>query len=184
MRHERIFLPFRTLSTLPWGSVWTVSIQTLTNQDRHTLSTLLLMGSCILRGVTTTNPAPGHAAGKPTHCNTCCTCEFVLLMPHIISHILEGTCWRKCKHYTLVELLTLELSSPWLYTYMWLCWSSRDMRNTFRKCIFLFFSVCCFLATVELIMSKFTSASFFLFCTVCDIYEIGFIISPLTLYLF
>lgn len=99
-----------SISSLPWGSVWTMSIQTLTKWDRHTLSALLLMGSCILHGVTAPNLSPRHAAGKPTNCNMCCACEFLLLMPQIISHILGGTCWMKCKHSILAELLIVWLS--------------------------------------------------------------------------
>lgn len=100
-----------------------MSIQTLTKQDTHTLSALLLMGSCILRGVTAPNPHTRPAAGKPTNCNMHCTCEFLLLTPQIISHILEGTFWMKCKHYTWAELLTVWLSHCFCQYHCW-HWSS------------------------------------------------------------
>lgn len=63
MRHERLF---SSISTLPWGSVWSVSIQTLTKRDRHTLSALLLTGSCILHGVTAPKSS-SEARGRKAH---------------------------------------------------------------------------------------------------------------------
>lgn len=193
MRHERLFL---SISTLPWGSVWSVSIQTLTKRDRHTLSALLLMGSCILHGVTTPNPAPRHVAGKPTNCNMCCTCEFLLRTPQIISHLLEGTCWMKCKPYILAELLIVWLSHCYCQYHCW-HWSlvhpdciptcdRAGHQGTWRANLenVFYFALCC--SCVWLLWSwwchtdSFQVHPFFfyfvLFCTVCDIYEIGFIV--------
>lgn len=101
MRHEHLFL---SISSLPWGSVWTVSIQTLNKQETNTVSSSV-DGDLY---PTWPNPAPRLAARKPTNCNIGCICEFVLLLPQIISHILEGTCWMKCKH-ILAELLIVWL---------------------------------------------------------------------------
>lgn len=136
------------------------------------------MGSCIVHGVTAPNPAPRHAAGKPTNCNMCCTCEFLLLTPRIISHKLGGICWMKCKHYILAELLTVWLSHCCCQYNCW-HWSlvhpdciptcylaghqgtwQANLENVF------YFAVCCsFLATVELVVASwhFSSASFYFF---------------------
>lgn len=146
MRHERLFL---SISTLPWGSVWTVSIQTLTKRDRHSLSALLLTGGWILHGVTAPNPAPRHAAGMAHKL------QHVLYLwvspanaadhqPYTWGHLFSEmwTLYFSWASYYVVipsllsiSLLTPELSASWLHTYLWSCWSSRDMKSKFRKCV-------------------------------------------------
>lgn len=48
-------------------------------------------GELDLHGVTAPTPAPRHAAGKPTNCNICCTCEFLAAnhQPHIWGYLFN-----------------------------------------------------------------------------------------------
>lgn len=187
MRHERLCL---SISTLPWGYVWTVSIQTLTEWDRRTPSALLLMESWILHGVTAPSPAPRHAVGRPTNCSKCCACEFLPLTPRISRHILGVTSSMKCKllrflpcgYPIAVVSITVDGGAQCIPTAHLpaITLVIKGHEKQIQKLCFIFAVCRSFLITVGLTVAHrlFSSALFYfvLFCTVRDIIEIGFLI--------
>lgn len=182
MRRERLFL---SISALPWGSVWTGSIYELWLSETDTHYQLFCW-SCIHHGVIKScseacgrkahrlqqcvvSPSSRHHRPSTIHLRVPAEWNVNIIFWLLIVRLSHCCCQCHCLRWSLVHPDCIPTCGR----------AGNQGTSKFRKCCFTFFF---FLSLFRLLWSWWWQAKayqvhcFVLFSTVCDIYEIGFII--------